>query len=109
MAHKIYSAHTKDAVLLLGTAIRAARKARKMTEQGLADRTGLSRNSIMRLEKGNMSCGVGSAFEAAHVVGIELFDMGPTRLSSELKRTEERLTLLPKTVHTKKKVINDDF
>lgn len=109
MTQKTYSAYTKDAVRLLGAAIRAARKARQMTEQELADRTNLSRNSIMRLEKGNLSCGIGAAFEVAHVVGIELFDMGPNRLSSELKRTEDRLTLLPKTIHTKTKVINDDF
>ena len=109
MAQTTYSAYTKQAAHLFGATIRAERKARKMTEQDLADRTGVSRSFIKRLEKGNLSCGIGSAFEAAHVLGIQLFDMGQSRLASEIKRTEEKLTLLPKTIHNKVKVIDDDF
>ncbi|MFC3051538.1 helix-turn-helix domain-containing protein [Kordiimonas pumila] len=109
MAQKTYSAYTKDATRLLGATIRAERKQRKMTEQELADRTGVSRSFIKRLEKGDMSCTLGSAFEAAHVLGIQLFDMGPSRLASELQRTEEKLTLLPKAIRQKTKVIDDDF
>lgn len=109
MAKTIYSNYTTDAVRMLGLAIRAERKAKKMSEQTLADRCGVSRSFIKRLEKGDPACGIGSAFEAAYVVGISLFDMGPNRLSSELKRTEERLTLLPKSIRQTKPVINDDF
>ena len=106
---KITSAYTKDAIKLLVASIRAERKARKMTEQELADRIGASRDFIYRMEKGDPSCAIGSVFETAHVLGIRLFDMGPSRLSSELRQVEERLTLLPKTIHKKTKVIDDDF
>jgi len=109
MAQKTYSSYTKDAARLFSATIRAERKARRMTEQELADRTGVSRSFIKRLEKGDMSCAIGSVFEAAHVLGIPLFDMGPGRLASELRRTEEKLTLLPKTIRKKTKVIDDDF
>jgi len=109
MVHMTHSAYAQDAMRLFGTTIRAERKACKMTEQELADRTGVSRSFIKRLEKGDMSCRIGAAFEAAHVLGIPLFDMGPSRLAAEIRRTEERLTLLPKTVRKKTKVIDDDF
>lgn len=106
---KVYSPYTKDALLLFCHLIRAERKARKMTEQELADRVGVSRSFIKRLEKGDTSCAVGSVFEAAHVLGIPLFDLEPGRLARELRQVEERLTLLPKTIHKKAKVIDDDF
>lgn len=106
---KIWSTYTADAVKLLTATIRAERKKRKMTEAELAERIGVSRDFIHRMEKGDMACAIGSVFEAAHMVGIQLFDMGPNRLTSQLSQIEEKLTLLPKAIHKKKKVINDDF
>ena len=108
-SQKTNSAYTQNALALFAATIRAERKALKMTIKELAERTGTSRDFIYRLEKGDSSCGIGAAFEAAYIVGIDLFDMGPSRLSSELKRTEERLTLLPKSIRKPKKVIDDDF
>ena len=109
MQEHTYSAYTKDAMRLFSAAIRAERKARKMTEQELADRTGMSRSFIKRLEKGDMKCGIGAAFEAAHIVGLSLFNMEPSRLASQARQIEDRLMLLPKAIHKKRKVINDDF
>lgn len=109
MTKRTHSEYTMEALRLLAKTIRAERKAQKITEQELADRTGTSRRFINRLEKGDPSCGIGAAFEAAHIVGIDLFDMGPSRLSSEIKRVEERLTLLPKSIRKSAKVIDDDF
>jgi len=108
-AKKIISPYSKDAIKLLMASIRAERKKKAMTEQELADRIGASRDFVYRMEKGDPSCAIGSVFEAAHVVGLQLFDMGPSRLSSELRRMEEHLTLLPKAIHKKTKVIDDDF
>lgn len=109
MVQKTYSAYTQDAMKLFANTIRAERKAKKITEQELADRTGLSRSLIKRLEKGDMSCAIGSVFEAAHVLGIPLFDLGSSQLRSANNQVEERLTLLPKSIRKKTKVINDDF
>lgn len=104
-----YSEYSVDAMRLFGAAIRAERKTRKMTEQELADRTGVSRSFIKRLEKGDMKCGIGAVFEAAHIVGLSLFNMEPSRLAGYTSQIEDRLTLLPKTIHKKRKAINDDF
>ncbi|MAU39993.1 MAG: transcriptional regulator [Kordiimonas sp.] len=106
---KICSPYTKDAVKLLAATIRAERKKNKMTEAELADRIGVSRDFIYRMEKGDPTCAIGSVFEAAYILGIQLFDMGPSRLANELRQTEEKLTLLPKAIRKKTKVINDDF
>lgn len=104
-----YSAYSRDAMHLFGSLIKSARKTQKMSEQELADRTGVSRGLIRRIEAGDMKCDVGAVFEVAHIVGIQLFDAGPSRLASQIKQVEEKLTLLPKAIHKKTKVINDDF
>ncbi len=108
-AKRAYSAYSSDAMHLLGATIRAERKTKKMSEAELAERAGVSRSVIQRVEQGDMTCGVGIVFEVAHIVGISLFDAGPSRLASQIKQVEDKLTLLPKTIHKKKKVINDDF
>ena len=106
---RTYSAYSADAMHLLGATIRAERKTRKMSEIELAERAGVARSVIQRVEQGDMTCGVGIVFEVAHIVGIPLFDAEPSRLANEIKQVEDKLTLLPKTIRKKTKVINDDF
>jgi ribosome-binding protein aMBF1 (putative translation factor) len=59
---------------LLGALIREARNERKLTAQELADRAGISRGLLQRIEKGNLKCEIGAVFEAATIVGIKLFE-----------------------------------
>ncbi|MCF6263509.1 MAG: helix-turn-helix domain-containing protein [Xanthomonadales bacterium] len=106
---RTYSAYSIDAMRLLGATIRAQRKSNRMSELELAERAGIARNVVQRIEQGDMTCGVGLVFEAAHIVGISLFDADPSRLASQIKHIEDKLTLLPKAIHKKTKVINDDF
>lgn len=106
---RTYSAYSTDAMHLLGATIRAERKSKKISELELAERAGVARSLVQRAEKGDMSCGVGIIFEMAHIVGISLFDAGPSRLVSQIKQVEDKLTLLPKSIRKKTKVINDDF
>lgn len=106
---RTYSAYSTDAMHLLGATIRAERKTMRMSELELAERAGIARSVVQRIEKGDMSCGVGIVFETAHIVGITLFDAEPSRLSSQIKHVEDKLTLLPKAIHKRTKVINDDF
>jgi len=106
---RAYSAYSRDAMHLFGALIRTERKAQKMSEQELADRAGVSRGLIRRIEEGDMKCEVGVVFEVAYIIGISLFDAGPSRLSSHIKQVEDKLTLLPKSIRKKAKVISDDF
>ena len=104
-----YSRYSADAVQLLGALIRTARKERKFTSLELAERAGISRSLLQRIEKGDLKCGIGSVFEVATIVGVRLFDAEEVGLTRHIQRTEDKLTLLPKTVRKPVKRVNDDF
>lgn len=106
---RTYSRFSHDAVELLGALIREARNERNITAQELADRAGISRGMLQRIEKGNMKCEIGVVFEVAAIVGIRLFDSDESTLSVHLQQTREKLTLLPKSVRKKIKTVRDDF
>lgn len=106
---RAYSNYCRNAVALLGGMIRAARKERKMTAQNLADRAGISRGLLQRIESGNPRCELGVAFEVAAIVGIRLFDADENTLARQLNQTLEMLALLPKSIRKKHRVVRDDF
>ena len=106
---RTYSRYSRDAAALLGALIREARNERKLTAQELADRAGISRGLLQRIEKGNLKCEIGAAFEAAAIVGIKLFEADGSTLAEQLRHTKEKLTLMPKSVRRKSKKVNDDF
>ena len=106
---RTYSRYTRDAAALLGGLIRAARKERKLTAQELADRAGISRGLLQRIEKGDLKCEIGAVFEVATIVGIKLFDADENTLPKYLSQTRDKLTLLPKSVRHKSRVVFDDF
>ncbi len=106
---RTYSRYSRDATALLGGLIRAARKERKLTEKEVAERAGISRGMLQRIEKGDLKCQIGAAFEVATIVGIKLFDADEAELSNNLSLTRDKLALLPKSVRKKSKVVRDDF
>ena len=106
---RTYSRYSRDAAALLGVLIREARLARKLTAQELADRAGISRGLLQRIEKGNLKCEIGAVFEVAAIVGVKLFDADESMLTKHLRQINEKLTLLPKSVRNKFKVVHDDF
>jgi len=106
---RTYSRYSRDAAVLLGLLIREARTERKLTTQELADRAGISRGMLQRIEKGNLKCEIGAVFEVATIVGVKLFDTDESALTKYLHQTKERLQLLPKSVRKKTKVVRDDF
>ncbi len=99
---------TREAASLLGAQVGIARRERRWTIQELADRVGADRATVAKVERGDPSVGIGVAFDTATILGITLFPgpAGPGR--DELKRMEERLTLLPARVRPRPEV-DDDF
>ena len=77
--------------------------------QEVADRAGISRGLLQRIEKGNPKCEIGVVFEVATIVGLKLFDADRSTLEKHLHRTEQELELLPKSVRHKTKMVHDDF
>ncbi len=106
---RTYSRYSQEAMTLLGSLIRAARKERAMTAQELADRAGVSRGLLQRIEKGDPKCALGATIEVASIVGVKLFDVEATTLTRYIRQTEDKLALLPKSVRKKAKVADDDF
>lgn len=106
---RAYSRYCRDAVALLGGMIRTARKERKLTAQNVADRAGISRGLLQRIENGNPKCELGVVFEVAAIVGIKLFDANENTLARYLGETREKLALLPKSIRKKRRVVRDDF
>lgn len=108
-AARSYSRYSLDAVKLLGQSIRLARIERKLTIEELAERAGLSRGLVQRIERGDMGCAVGAVFEAAAIVGVRLFDAEQSTISANLISNEHILTLLPQSVRNPPKAVKDDF
>lgn len=104
-----YSRYSTESVQLMSSLIKVARKERKLTTQEIADRAGISRGLVQRIEKGDMKCSIGAVFEVAAILGIKLFDTNETSLAKNIRQNEDKLTLMPKSIRKKKRVINDDF
>jgi len=109
MQKRTYARYTLDALALLGKTIRLGRKLRKMTEHELAERLGVARSTLQRMEKGNPKVEIGIMFEAAAIVGVQLFDADERRIKALTDRTEDRIALLPKHVYKAGKQVKDEF
>jgi transcriptional regulator with XRE-family HTH domain len=107
--NRAYSRYSRDAAQLLGQMIRLGRMNRKMTLAELAERAGVSRGLIQRIERGDMGCAIGAVFEVATIVGIGLFDADQSTLTASIASNRQTLTLLPKSTRTSRKAIKDDF
>ena len=78
MKNNAYSEHSKNTITLIGQLVQAARKEQKLTAQEVADRAGISRNFLQRIEKGDPKCNIGAFFEVATIAGVKLFDADET-------------------------------
>ncbi|SLK11257.1 helix-turn-helix domain-containing protein [Novosphingobium mathurense] len=103
------SRYGREAVTLLGQLIRTNRLERQWSVQELADRVGVSRDMIQRIEHGDPRCTIGIVFEAASVVGVPLFEEDRGRLAYRVAEQANKLRLMPKSVRQKKTVVKDDF
>ena len=103
-----YSKYTDEALALLGNLIQLERKTRRMSENDLADRIGISRATLRKIEKGNRSCEVGLVFEAAVIVGVPLFREDSNLLSMDAARVKDKIALLPKSIRKNKSEVEFD-
>ena len=104
------SRHAQNAVTLLAGEIRAARLEKRMTVAELAERAGVSRGLVARVEQGDLACSIGTVFEIAALAGVDLFEQGDGRRSARLENTRKILELLPKRARALQlPKVNDDF
>jgi|ERR1035441_4365082 transcriptional regulator with XRE-family HTH domain len=108
-AHRIYSRQNLEALELLAQMIRVGRIDRKMSAQEMANRAGISRPLLRRIESADPSCAIGSVFEVAAIAGVPLFGGEPDRLQTQRSALTEKLSLLPQRTRKPRRVIHDDF
>ena len=106
---RTYSKYAREAVQLLGKQIKLARKQRKWSEQNLANRAGISRATLQKIENGEMTCVIGLAFEAAALVGLNLFEQDRIPLSISIESANDKIALLPRRIKSVTRDVDDDF
>ena len=75
-----------------------------------AERAGISRALLRRIENGDPGSSIGATFEVAAIVGIPLFETERSRLAAHLAHQADKLTLLPGVVRARRTaVVKDDF
>jgi len=104
-----HSRYAEDAVKLLGHAIREGRITRRITTIEFAQRAGISRALLHRIEQGDINCGIGAVFEAAAIAGVPLFGEDRRGMEKRLAQSSEKLMLLPKAVRSAQKPTKDAF
>ncbi len=106
---RAYSRLAREAAVLLGEQIKLRRKQRRWSESDLAERAGISRATLQKIEKGDMGCAVGLVFEVSALTGVNLFEADKLPLSMHLEQTRDKVALLPKRIRVRTKKVDDDF
>jgi transcriptional regulator with XRE-family HTH domain len=99
----------KDRILYsqLGSAIAKTRERKKMTQEQLAEKLGLSRTSITNIEQGRQHIQLHALYQLAECLDAEIFDLLPTRKSLLEAPTSKLVALsddewLNRTISTEK-------
>ena len=111
MSRKIrpHSHYAQEAAILLGQMIRRARIERSMTAEELAERAGISRGLLRRIENGDLSCTLGAVFEVASIAGVRLFEADETAMRNTLGANTAVMALIPKAVRIPRVIPDDNF
>lgn len=105
--HPSYAPRTTRTVELLGMAIARARRSRRITQAELAQRAGISQNTLTAIEHGSSTAAIGTVFEVAFLVGLDLL-ADADDLDTAWNHMREAITLLPGRVR-RRAALDDDF
>jgi len=89
--------------------IKAARLERGMSQLELADRVGVSRHTIMAIEKSDSKVAVGAVLESAAVLGIPILAEDTEGLNKLAGAVANLTQLLPARIRKRKVELDDDF
>ena len=106
---RTYSPYVQEAAQLLGEQVRMARRGRRWSQNELAERAGITPGTLIKIERGDLSVRLGTAFEVASLVGVPLFHADRSQLTLDLDRTRARSALLPERVRSGKGEVKDEF
>jgi transcriptional regulator with XRE-family HTH domain len=85
------------------------RRERRWTTNDLAERAGISPVTLRKIERGDPTVELGSAFEVATLLGIVLFAPDRKELSTMVELARARLALLPARVRESAGMDHDAF
>ncbi|WP_417519599.1 helix-turn-helix transcriptional regulator [Minwuia sp.] len=100
---------TEQSLDLLAEAIRSARKRRRWSESELAERLGVSRQTVQRIEKASPRCAIGTVFEAAVLLDVPLLGDEQARLDMQLRISRDKLAAARRHVDRLTQGFDDDF
>ncbi len=107
--NRTYSRYTQEALRLFAGQIKSTRLERKITAEDLAERAGISRDLLYRIEHADPTCGIGLVFEVAKLLNLTLFQSDYNNLIVQNKIIKDKLALLPRRARTATIEIDDDF
>lgn len=87
-----------DALRVLGNQIKFGRHARGWSIADFAARLGVNPRTVTNVESGSPTVSIGTAFNAAFLVGVDLFGLSGPELARARRAGEETLALLPAKV-----------
>lgn len=99
----------REAARLLGALVRQGRHDRRWTQRDLAERVGVSEVTLGKVERGDPGVALGTALEAAALVGVPLFGAEASEVRASREQVEGRLALLPSSVRRRLRPVDDDF
>ena len=103
------SMHSLNALALMGQLVHEARLKKNWSMAALAERAGISRALLQRIEQGDPGCSIGAVFEAAVLCDVPLFGLDGEQVKERMHLQQEKLALMPKSVRLKLKEVKDDF
>lgn len=106
---RLVSRYGREALALFGQTIRMTRLEQRFTAADLANRAGISRGLLRRIEKGDPSCAIGSVFEVAAILGLPLVEPEARDLGSHAEANRRVMALLPRAIRKAPTAIDDDF
>ena len=105
---RAYSPYAEEAAQLLGEQIRMPDGA-SLVPGELAERAGITPGTLIKVERGDPSVRLGTAFEVASLAGVPLFHADRSRLTLDLDRTRARSALLPERIRPRREDVKDEF
>ena len=104
-----YLTQTTNAARVLGLQLAAARRYQRRTTAEIAERAGITRVTLRRIERGDPDVGLGLYFEVASVLGVLLFGAEGRELADLVARGERELALMPSRIDVRREEVFDAF
>ena len=104
-----YAPAARDAARLLGAQVRDARVARGWPVRELAERAGISTDTLHKVESGEPTVALGTAFDVASLLGVPLYYDDRSRLADEAARVGREPRLIRRVASPRGRELDNDF